>query len=233
VFLNDNEQLRDKPLLRIVRDTPEGRALSAGFQDAWRDFGQKAPATLLLKQGEALSAESLRKELAREKPGALVLWDDSEALKTLELLAAAKDRPPLVLVSSSFLGKSMFSLAEKVRPFTYLTYPYGVTQLPREKSPSTMAGLKKFSAEANAVATIRIAQRSYLLTVILEMALTDMRGNYYRDNLLDVIGMIMDQDVQLYDHLSFGPGQRYASRGCYIVQLEKGGLVKSSGWLIH
>ena len=67
----------------------------------------------------------------------------------------------------------------------------------------------------------------------MDMALWDMKGNYYRDNLFDVIGTFMDLDVPLYDRLSFGPDQRYASKGCYIVQLSKSGLVKKSGWVIH
>ena len=39
-----------------------------------------------------------------------------------------------------------------------------------------------------------------------------------------------------YERLSFGPGQRYAAKGCYIVQLTHGAnpaLVKKSDWVIH
>jgi hypothetical protein len=48
----------------------------------------------------------------------------------------------------------------------------------------------------------------------------------------------MQQDIEmpLYERLSFGPDQHYASKGCYIVQLahgEKPELVKKSEWVIH
>ena len=36
--------------------------------------------------------------------------------------------------------------------------------------------------------------------------------------------------------ISFGTGQRFASRGCFIVQLSHGDvpeLVKKSGWIVH
>jgi hypothetical protein len=188
--------------------------------------------TLLLKPGETLDAERLQGELAGEKPAVIVLWDGPESLKALEKLVGARDRPALALVSSSFLGESMFSLAEKVRGFTDLTYPYGMTQTPEEKRASSM-GAKKFDAAANAMATNRISQQAYIIAIILDMALADMRGNYYRDNLIDVIGTLMDQDVSLYERLSFGADNRYASKGCYVVQLTKSGLVKKSGWLVH
>ena len=39
-----------------------------------------------------------------------------------------------------------------------------------------------------------------------------------------------------YPRASFGQGQRYAVKGCYIVQLEEGekpGLIKRSDWVVH
>ena len=236
-FLNYQGKLKGKPILQIVRDTPEGRALSRGFQETWSEFGQKEPKTVTVKADETLTKEFLQQKLAQGKPAAILLWDGPESLKTLELLAAMKKRPAMVLVSSSFLGKSMLSLNKQARHFTYLTYPYGVSRSPKEKKPVyAMTAIKNYNPEANADARTRIGQQAYILTTVLNMAIPDMKGNYYRDNLLDVIGMIMDQDVPLYERLSFGPGQRYASKGCYIVQLstdDKPTLIKKSSWVIH
>jgi hypothetical protein len=231
VFLHDNGQVEGKQVIEVVRDTREGRELSRGFQKAWHDFEQKPPVTVLLQPGETLAAERLR-ELTRENPAAIILWDGPESLKALGMLAEARDRPALVLVSGGFLGAGMFALPEEVRAFTYLTYPYGMTQTPQEKRASSM-GAKSFDAKANSIASIRVSQQAYILAILLDMALTDLRGNYYRDYLLDVIGTLMDQDVSLYERLSFGAGNRYASKGCYIVQLGDTGLFKSSGWLVH
>jgi hypothetical protein len=39
-----------------------------------------------------------------------------------------------------------------------------------------------------------------------------------------------------FERTSFGPGQRYASKGCYIVQLSKGDrpvLLIKTDWVIH
>ncbi len=231
-FLNDNDQLKNKPIIQMVRDTREGRLLSRGFQETWRDFGQEPARTVILKAGETATAELVQQKLDQEKPGAMILWDGPESLKTLEMLAAGENRPAMVLVSATFLGRSIFSLSEQVRDFTYLTYPYGITPEPGEKSPSMMARQQTFDAQANADAKNRISQKSHGLTLILGAALMEMRGNYYRDSLLDVIDTFVDQDVPLYGRLSFGLGQRYASRGCYIVQVGKSKLIKRSSWLM-
>lgn len=74
------------------------------------------------------------------------------------------------------------------------------------------------------------------LTQLLTMALMDMRGNYHRDNFFDVVSMVPDQPSSAYARLSFGPGQRYSSKGCYIVQISQGAkpdLIRKSAWVIH
>jgi hypothetical protein len=178
----------------------------------------------------------------QEHPAALSLWGGADVVAGVEALTGDRDRPALVLASSSYLGETAWTLPEQVRGFTYLTYPFTFAQnvaVPAMGSKPVrndgQATLRRQDVVLNGRAQ-RIATLSQSLTQVLTMALMDMRGNYYRDNFLDVIGMIPDQNFPLYERLSFGPGQRYASKGCYIVQLASGPvpeLVKKSPWVIH
>ena len=153
----------------------------------------------------------MQRLLAKEKPGAVVLWDGSTAPSELETLATVKNRPEMVFVSSRYLGKDFRSLKEQVRDFTYITYPFRL-QDKVDLWDTSLVLSPKTTKEANAAFSIQ---------EVLTQALIDMKGNYYRDNFLDVIGMMDDLEVPLYERLSFGPGQRFASKGCYIVQLSK------------
>jgi hypothetical protein len=237
------ESLRGKPVVQIVRDSREGRALAAGFLETWRELGQQAPASVTLKRDEVLTGDFLNRLATKESPAVLILWDGAEALPSLEALAGIAKKPEMLLVSGRYLGKSLVKLPEQIRDFTYLTFPYTFSQVAVNPSPM---GATKVPDDLQMTlrptdmmvqdATKKTKDLTNTLTQLLTMALMDMRGNYYRDNFLDVIGMIADQPSAVFGRLSFGPGQRYAAKGCYIVQLGKGQdpeLVKKSTWVIH
>jgi hypothetical protein len=221
-------------LVQVVRDSPRGTALAAGFRETWIGLGHAPPPTITLKDGEQWSADALRQTLERDKPATLLLWDDGEgALPVLAALAAEANRPRMVFVSSSYLGAAVSAIKEPAREYTYLAYPY---RLPQEDARydtmlKPMAGSLDLTGQARV-----ILEQAYSAGDLMGRALSEMRGEYYRDFFLDTIGMMGDEDLPLYERLSFGPGQRYAAKGCFIVQLGPGAdpvLIKKSEWFIN
>jgi hypothetical protein len=82
----------------------------------------------------------------------------------------------------------------------------------------------------------RIRSRAFAAMKSLEEVTSHLGRNYYRDHLLDGFGMLMDDSETDYERLSYGPGQRFASKGCYVVRLPQGrlhGLLQESDWIIH
>ncbi len=237
------EAAREKTIVEVVRDSPEGRSLSRGFQETWQALGHRPAATITLKKGERLTAALLEKVTAGEKPAALLVWDGQGALTALEGLAGQAMRPDRVFVSSSYLGEEIWKVKEEARDFIYLAYPF---RLPGDEAQYTnmvesFMGIRNFQGSS-----LVILKKMYSAVQVLSQALPGLNGNYYRDYLLDLFGMTMstggmglwqqDEVYPLYERLSFGPGQRYASKGCYIVQLTRGPkpeLVRRSEWVIH
>jgi hypothetical protein len=220
---------KGRPILQIVRDTREGRALAAGFETTWLALGHEPPTTVPLAAGQALTPEALRRSTSGGKPAAIALWD-SGTPESLSTLAGFVDgnTPGMLFVSARYLGESLWSLPDHLREAVSIAYPY---RLPQEKIVSPMGDLMQFR-----VPDSRIAKHAYALVEVLKMAVMQIKGNYHRDYLLDAISMSMDQTVPLYERLSFGPGQRYASKGCGIVQLSRGAkpeLVRKSESVIH
>ncbi|HEX9022449.1 MAG TPA: ABC transporter substrate-binding protein, partial [Geobacteraceae bacterium] len=132
-FLKDRFAEKGKTIVQIVRDSREGRSLARGFQDTWADLSRNAPVTVNLKEGEALTPDLLREAVERENPAVILIWDGPASLKALNVLAARKNSP-MVMVSSSLLGMAMLALPEPVRDFTYMTYPYGMSRSPEEQT---------------------------------------------------------------------------------------------------
>lgn len=233
-YLNSLED--PAPARRVLQIIPEGREardLSAGFRETWRELGQAAVKEVRLGQGESLTAESLKALLQREQPTTILLWDGAGAFAALEGIAEQPSHPEAVFLSSRLLGAKVLGLPDKARPFTWITYPY---RDPKDEpnvskyANSLMAGLAKRFTES------RISTRVFSMIQILRQALMDMDRNFYRDNFMDRVGMQADQTLPDYLRLSFGPGQRYASKGCYIMQVSPGDhpqLVRKSEWVIH
>ncbi len=234
-YLNNLEDaLQGKTIIQVVRDSLKGRTLARGFQDAWHDSGRPAPQTIVLKKDDKLSMETLRTAATINSSTILVVWDGPEILAELEKSAAGKssDTPGMVFLSSSYLGSSIWKIPENMRSSTYISYPYRLPQNETRYKGVVDYLTRKHSYTGNEE---DISKRSYATTQLLTFALMDMRGNYYRDNFFDVLGMVRDQDLPLYERLTFGPSQRFASKGCFIVQLGTGPkpqLVAKSGWVI-
>jgi ABC-type branched-subunit amino acid transport system substrate-binding protein len=221
--------IADQPIIQVMRDSREGRALMEGFRKTWLDFGHEKPLTIMLKEGEKFKETLLSRLSLKQKPAIVLIWDGDGAVSTLETMAAAKERPRMIFLSYSYTGKKVMEIKENVRDIVYITHPY---RFPKEKgNTDSNAMIKVLPKDAT-----KIVNQTFSIIEVLNMAFMRMKGYYYRDNFLDVMDCIMDLEVPYYERISFGPGQRYAAKGCYIAQLSKGEkpeLIKKSNWVSH
>jgi len=213
--------------------TPRTASGSRRAVETWSELGQGAIKEIRLKKGESITAASLRALIGQERPTTLLLWNAPGSVEALDGLVDQADRPAQVFVSSRLLGTKLFSISERARPLTWITYPY---REPKDEpkysryANSSMRGLAKHRPET------RISTRTYSMLQLFQTGLVEMDRNLYRDNLLDRLGMQGDRVLPDYLRLSFGPGQRYASKGCFIMQLGPGSepqLIRKSEWVIH
>lgn len=233
-FLSAMANLRaDKRLLQIFRDTREGRAFSAGFQETWQKLGHQPPVNRTFQAGEAITKELLEQLIDNERPSVILLWVGPEAVQTLEDISAMTYRPEKVFLSASLLKQGIKRLPEQIRDVTYITYPYSLSsERATMRNPKPVKDLQLINDRT-------ISKKMNSLGFLLTDALMMMRENFYRERFLEVIDMLQDRPQPYsadYERYSFGPGQRYASKGCYIVQLTHGAspeLVRKSDWVIH
>ena len=121
-------------------------------------------------------------------------------------------------MSASLLGDAVTTVPEEVRGFTLITYP---TAFPEDKARTRLAIERWLEIREIPLTNYEIQAKMYFVGWNLAGQVKMMRDEFYRDHFLDITDMMRDQDyaVGVYERLSFGPGQRYASKGCYIVAL--------------
>jgi hypothetical protein len=234
-FVRRSEEIpSEAPVVQIFRDEPAARRCVRGFDEARSRMRRASASTNVeLAPDEPVDA-ALWRRLVSEHPGAvLALWLDAGDLATLGELAATDPRPPAVFVSASLLGEGLDSLAKEARAFTYITHP---TSIEADEVRTRMAVERWLQARKVPATNFDLQAKIYFLGWTLAGMVKMMRDDFYRDYFFDIADMMRDQyySIAVYPRLSFGPGQRYASKGCYVVQLtESGTLEKVSNWVVH
>ena len=229
-----DEPLRSAPVVQVYPDTPEGSALARGLRETRAAIRMTAPVDVLLEVG-AKPTPDLLAGIAKEHPGAVVvLWVGEAGLGALDAVAD-EPRPPVVFLSAPLVGDALAAVPEGVRDITLLTHP---TAFPEDKARTRLAVERWLKIREIPLTNYDVQANMYFLGWNIAMQVKMMRNEFYRDYLLDITDMMRDQDyaVGVYERLSFGPGQRYASKGCYITRLTAGPepeLEKVSGWVVH
>lgn len=234
-YLNSNaESGNPRDIVQVVGPGPEAKALARGFEETWSGMGKKQTETITMKDKTSPGGEILAGPALRGKNCDLLLWTGPESYEALSTLAAAPGKPATVIMSSSLLGGRLWDLPENASEFTLVTYPW---REPGEKKViPPMGGKPRIVNKEFRKNDRRIASRMNTTIEILANVVSMMERNFYRDHLLDSIDQREDQNTTDYEQLTFGTGKRYASEGCYIMQMSKDGnstLIPKSEWIQH
>ncbi|WP_066727473.1 ABC transporter substrate-binding protein [Desulfuromonas sp. DDH964] len=224
-------------VLQLIQDSPAGRALAAGFTAGSDDLGQQLPVSLTLSDQQLQDPQALAALLAERKPRVLLLWADASVLPALAKIPGGTASPTQIFVSSTLLGKALAEIPETAREQVFISWPFRLKPYVGDEEGTGFLSRKPIETTWKSFGAPRITSRiaTVLDSCVIE-GLQDIENNLYRDHLLDEMSMQMDRVVFDYERISFGPGQRYISKGCYIIQLGPGPepeLIPRSEWVIH
>ncbi len=184
----------------------------------------------------------------------LMLW-----LRPAELALLEKLAPPSASVyfSGELTGEERGPFPVAWKKHAKLVYPY---DLPGQREDN-MANFRAWlTMRGLAVVDEPLQAEAFFAVNFLTDTVAGMLDNLYRDYLLETTesmlskaeGMKSEQQARdremlgkphslptqhasttIYPHLGLGPGQRFASKGAYIVRLgEDGKLTAESGWIV-
>jgi hypothetical protein len=184
----------------------------------------QALAAALAGQGATVTMHELKsrqpaRELsaaAREASGAdaLVLWLRPEDLK---VLPAGVALPKSVFVSGLMGGLEKAPLPPSWRDAARMTYPF---DLPAQRVIRMNYPLGWFRIQHIAVVDERIQTDTYLACSILAEAAGTMLDNFVPDYLIERVEVELSHRIinGYYPRLGLAPGQRFASKGAYVVR---------------
>lgn len=219
-------------LVEIYRRADIGGAAAAALARAAKQAGvavdrRELPAATT---GRAGGAEPLRTALAGVgRDDALALW-----LRPRDLAGLGGVPPtPRVYFSGLMGGLESAPLPVRWRPAALETYPVDTPERRRVRMDFPLGWLHVQNIPVTAE---RVQTDTYYSCVILAEALGHMLDSFVPEYLVERLEMTLGLRVVngYYPRLSLAPGQRFASKGGYLVHLSDatpGGVVPVSAWL--
>jgi len=174
----------------------------------------------------------LAQALADVRPDdTLVLWLRAA---DLERLPAPPPGIASVYVSGVMGGLEQAPLAPEWRSLARITYPYA---LPDERSLRLNYPLGWFHLRRIPVVAERVQVDTYVACSVLLETLASMLDEFVRDYLVERVEMMLDSRIVngYYTRLGLAPGQRFASKGGYLVRFvgpTGAGVAADGGWIV-
>ncbi|MFZ5530318.1 MAG: c-type cytochrome [Pseudomonadota bacterium] len=227
-----------EPIMQVFRDDAAGRMPAQALRAALRREGMGNPVDRTVVAGsDAVATEFWAKLLSDGRGGTLVVWLNGADVQSLAAAGALPaDMRGLYLSASLLSGKrptlpaAWSDSLDKVR----LVYPFDLP-VGREQR---LARMKTWLRAKNIpLSDERIQANAYFAATVVGDAVTHMLDNFSRDYFIERIEHVTGKSLSsaIYPRLSLGPGQRFASKGGYVVRFAPDGenrLVPLSGWII-
>jgi len=162
---------------------------------------------------------------------ALVLWLPPADLAALQALPPESTS---IYVSGLLGGLERAPVSAAWRSRVRLTYP---VDLPERRQVRVDFALGWFRAERIELVAPQIQVDTYLACSLLSETLNHMSDAMVRDYLMERLEDTIEHRIMTgyYPRLALGPGQRYASKGGYMVRLREApgaGVVAEGEWMV-
>lgn len=221
-------------IMQVYRDNALGRLPA----QALRGTLQGRSGTILidypLAESSRMPAEWLAKSPGKARLDVLVSWLDSASFEALACASAPPAGVAHVYVSASLSAMRRPDLPEPWLDRLRMVYPF---DLPANREPR-MARMKVWLRARNIPLTDERTQaNAFFAATVTGDAVSHMGENFSRDYLIERIEQMTQISLSpsIYPHPSLGPGQRFASKGGYIVRFpagERDTPVAISEWLV-
>ncbi len=221
-------------VLQVFRDTSPGRLPAQVLRKALQGRDQQTVIDYPLAEAERLPEEFFTKIRDHQSPMTLVLWLDAADVRRLGFAGT----PPAGL-QEIYLSGSLSAMRRPELPDHWLgkvrmVYPFDLPGSREQRLARMNVWLR---ARKIPLADERTQANAFFAVTVAGDALSHLSENFSRDYFIERIEQMTETSLSpsIYPHLSLGPGQRFASRGGYVVGFPPGAKsspLPVSDWLV-
>lgn len=229
--LAQTARARPNHIVQVYRDDDLGLVLAGALRRSLQEQGGADLRDYVVHRARKLSPDFWEKLFKDEQDTTFVLWLGDADLESLAALQVPADRVNEIYLSYSLLKTQRSRLPESLRDKIFLTYPFTLTQTPTPHAYRARAWLRSRGVVR---AHEQTQLNTYFTLTVVDHSLVNLSGNYSRDYFIESIEHETEgtPNPGVFPRLSLGPGQRFASKGSYIIKVSGGNIEAASGWLI-
>lgn len=164
----------------------------------------------------------------------LVIWSNPDTRPVVAALNETRPQAGRIVLPSMALEAAKALLDEALRDKVRLTHRY---ELPTAYHPRQYRVRAWFHTRDIGLPEPRVQLQTYYALTMVQYSLVHMISDFHRDYMIEIIEHEAENELNTGTHpkLALGPGQRFASKGSYIVALDaeaKGGFKAVSDWIV-
>lgn len=228
-LLHDADVTKRRQLIQVFREGDIGLQAAAALTDELKSTGWQSSSRMLKQKG---STAELAKAVNSAGPDdVLVLW-----LRPSDLILLPSSPQPrnAIFLSGVMAQLENAPLSSVWREKVQMTYPF---DLPEVRKVRMNFPLGWFKIRHIPVVSERVQSDTYLACRILSESLGDMLDSFVPDYLIEQVESMLSRRLVngYYPRLGLGPGQRFASKGGYIVRFTHQGAMQpiaDGDWIV-
>jgi len=218
---------RPTHIVQVYRDDERGLVLAGALRRSLQ--GQRDLRDRVVHRARKLSSDFWEKLFKDEAGATFVLWLGDADLESLAAAQVSANQVSQIYLSYSLLKTLPPRVPQNFRDKTFLTYPFTLTPTPhgyRARAWLRSRGVVR--------AYEQIQLNTYFTLTVVDHSLVNLTGNFSRDYFIESIEHETEvtPNPGVFPRLSLGPGQRFASKGSYIVKVSGERIEAASGWII-
>jgi mono/diheme cytochrome c family protein len=215
-----------EPVIQVYRDGESGAVAAATLRQALpgRVFDRR------IEPGARPTAAFWEEVLHAAQSSSLVLWLGDEDVRAFNAAAMAAPQPKGIYLSSSLTTATTGGLPQAR---LYFIRPFDLPQVLDRRLVRVRTWLR---ARNLATGDEQVQTNTYFAATVAGEALMYLVDNFSRDYFVERIEDMLDNALAatIYPRTTLGPGQRFASKGSYIVRFSDSApsLQPVGGWIV-